>query len=119
MASRSLCYCTVNDFQPWYAVHDELADLIPLFLGEARERLARLHELLPQVTSSSQALLGARRELHTLEGSSRMLGFAALATLCRDGQGLLADESSLPIPAVASVLHRVGDALAEIASHAQ
>ena len=99
-------------------MHEDLADLIPLFLGEARERLARLHELLPQVGISPEALHGARRELHTLEGSSRMLGLGGLATLCRDGQGMLADEVALPIAAVADVLDHVGIALDELASAA-
>ena len=94
---------------------DELADLIPLFLGEARERLARLYELLPQMGQSPPALLAARRELHTIEGSSRMLGFAAMATLCREGQTLLAEEASIPTEQVAGLLDRVREALAAVA----
>ena len=93
---------------------DELADLIPLFLGEARERLARLYELLPQVASAPPALLAARRELHTLEGSSRMLGFATMATICREGQALLADETTIATDHVAALLDRVRDALASV-----
>jgi chemotaxis protein histidine kinase CheA len=96
-------------------VDEELADLIPLFLGEARERLARLHELLPQVEAAPQALHGARRELHTLEGSSRMLGLADLATLCRDGQSMLADDRAIPLERLGVLLGRVADALARVA----
>jgi len=97
-------------------VDDELADLIPLFLGEARERLSRLYELLPQVASHPPALLGARRELHTLEGSSRMLGFGSMANLCREGQTLLADERDLGVARVGELLVELGDLLATVAA---
>ena len=94
---------------------EELADLIPLFLGEARERLSRLHELLPQVGAHPPALLGARRELHTLEGSSRMLGFASMAAICREGQTLLADERDLAVARVRELLAQLGELLAAVA----
>ena len=97
---------------------DELADLIPLFIAEARERLARLYELLPQVASAPPALLAARRELHTLEGSSRMLGFGTMATICREGQALLAEDAAIATDHVAALLERMRDALAAVAGAA-
>lgn len=68
---------------------DELLDLIPLFLGEARERVERLLALASQLESSSAAVVEARREFHTLKGSCRMLKLSALGDLCHQGEELL------------------------------
>jgi chemotaxis protein histidine kinase CheA len=70
-------------------VDDELLDLIPLFVSEARERVERLLELAPQLESTAAAVVEARREFHTLKGSSRMLKLVVMADLCHQGEELL------------------------------
>ncbi len=67
----------------------EFADLIPLFVGEARGRLDRLAGLCPRVGAESHAATEARRELHTLKGAGRMLRLGAFAELCHAAEGVL------------------------------
>jgi len=57
----------------------EFADLLPLFVSEARERVEHLAALAPRLGGDPQAAAEARRELHTLKGAGRMLRLAALA----------------------------------------
>jgi chemotaxis protein histidine kinase CheA len=68
---------------------DDLAELFPLFLSEARGRVRQLVALAPQLVSSPGALATARRELHTLRGASRLIGFVWLADLSLEGEELL------------------------------
>jgi len=74
----------------------ELTELIPLFLSEARQRVGQLLALAPQLVSSPAALASARRELHTLRGASRLIGYGMLAELSLEGEALLqsVDEST-------------------------
>lgn len=61
---------------------DELLELVPVFVAEARERLQHLADLLPGVTYGSQPLIEIQRELHTLKGAGRMMSIAPFAELC-------------------------------------
>ena len=85
----------------------DLADLIPLFVGEVRGRLERLVGLCPAVESGPEAAAEARRELHTLKGAGRMLRLGAFAELCHAAEGLIQE----PRPGVVSLLTRVTDRL--------
>ncbi len=86
----------------------EFVDLIPLFVEEARDRLERLAAALPRLESDSQALVEAKRELHTVKGAGRMLQLGAIAELCH-----AAEEAVAQAPAnLASLLTRAVDALA-------
>ena len=67
----------------------DLADLIPLFVGEVRGRLERLAGLCPRVESDAAAAAEVRRELHTLKGAGRMLRLGAFAELCHAAEGVL------------------------------
>jgi chemotaxis protein histidine kinase CheA len=67
----------------------EFADLVPLFVGETRERLDRLAALAPRVAADAAAAAEARRELHTIKGAARMLGMATISDLCHRVEGEL------------------------------
>jgi chemotaxis protein histidine kinase CheA/CheY-like chemotaxis protein len=88
-------------------VDDELFDLIPLFMSEARERVEHLLELAPQVETSSSAVVEARREFHTLKGSCRMLKLPVLADLCHQGEEILESIGSGTGARVTSLLDRL------------
>jgi two-component system chemotaxis sensor kinase CheA len=70
-------------------VDPEFADLVPLFVEEARDRIERLATFLPQIEADAQAAVEVKRELHTLKGAGRMLRLAALAELCHTAEEIL------------------------------
>ena len=73
-------------------MNDDFADLIPLFVAECRERVDHLRLALAQVAedaSAAEAAARARRELHTLRGSCRLLDLDAMAELCRRAEELV------------------------------
>jgi two-component system chemotaxis sensor kinase CheA len=86
----------------------EFADLLPLFVGEARGRVERLSELAARLDEDGSAPPEARRELHTLKGAARMLGLAPLAELCHAAEGAL----KAPKHGTGALLTRVADGLA-------
>ena len=55
----------------------EFADLIPLFVEEARDRLERLATCVPRLEVDPQCVVEAKRELHTLKGAGRMMRIGA------------------------------------------
>lgn len=61
---------------------DDLLELVPVFVAEARERLQRLADLAPRSTSDSASRIEIQRELHTLKGAGRMMAIAPFAELC-------------------------------------
>lgn len=61
---------------------DELLELVPVFVAEARERLQHLADLVPEVAHGSEPLIEIKRELHTLKGAGRMMSIAPFAELC-------------------------------------
>src|SRR4029077_10953649 len=67
----------------------EFADLIPLFVEEARDRLERLASSVPRLEADPQAVVEAKRELHTLKGAGRMMRIGALAELCHAAEEVL------------------------------
>jgi chemotaxis protein histidine kinase CheA len=89
-------------------VEQEFSDLVPVFVEEARERLDRLATLVPRLPGDPEAVVATRRELHTLKGSSRMLGLGALAELCHAAEDALAEGH----PELAALLTRTIDRLA-------
>lgn len=68
----------------------EFADLVPLFVEEAKDRIERLATALPRLESEPLAMVEAKRELHTIKGAGRMLQLGALAELCHAAEELLA-----------------------------
>jgi two-component system chemotaxis sensor kinase CheA len=70
-------------------VDPEFADLVPLFVEEARDRIERLVTFVPQLDADAQAKVEVKRELHTLKGAGRMLRVAPLAELCHAAEELL------------------------------
>ncbi|MFZ5785981.1 MAG: hybrid sensor histidine kinase/response regulator [Acidobacteriota bacterium] len=86
----------------------EFADLVPLFVSEARGRIERLAQLAARVESDADALPEVRRELHTLKGAGRMLRLAPLAEVCHAAEGAMLGAR----PGQASLLTRVVDGLA-------
>lgn len=67
----------------------EFADLVPLFVEEARDRIERLATFLPQMDADPQAVVEVKRELHTLKGAGRMLQIAPLGELCHAAEEVL------------------------------
>jgi two-component system chemotaxis sensor kinase CheA len=70
-------------------VDSEFADLIPLFVEEARDRLERLATCVPRLEADPQSVVEAKRELHTLKGAGRMMRIGALAELCHAAEEVL------------------------------
>ncbi|MCL4839353.1 MAG: Hpt domain-containing protein, partial [Thermoanaerobaculia bacterium] len=68
---------------------DELAELVPVFVAEARERLGRLAELAPLLAADAGAAGEVKRELHTLKGAGRMMGLAPFGELCHAAEEAL------------------------------
>ncbi|HEV8628868.1 MAG TPA: ATP-binding protein, partial [Thermoanaerobaculia bacterium] len=93
---------------------DELLDLVPLFLSEARERVEHLLELAPQVETTQASVVEARREFHTLKGSCRMIKLAPLAELCHQGEELLDVVVASTGARVTAVLDRLSGMLEEV-----
>lgn len=85
----------------------EFADLVPLFVEEARDRIERLATFLPQMDADPQAVVEVKRELHTLKGAGRMLQIAPLGELCHAAEEVL---HARP-PGTIALLTRVVDEL--------
>ena len=88
-------------------IDPDLADLVPLFVSEARGRMEKLASLVPRVGEDVVATGEVRRELHTLKGAGRMLRLAAFAELCHAAEGAMQP----PGPGVERLLTRVVDRL--------
>lgn len=67
----------------------EFADLVPIFLEEARDRIERLATCVPLMDSDAQSIVEVKRELHTLKGAGRMLQIAPLAELCHAAEEVI------------------------------
>jgi chemotaxis protein histidine kinase CheA len=67
----------------------EFADLVPIFLEEARDRIERLATFVPLMESDAQSVVEVKRELHTLKGAGRMLQIAPLAELCHAAEEVI------------------------------
>jgi two-component system chemotaxis sensor kinase CheA len=96
----------------------EFADLIPLFVEEARDRLERLATNVPRLETDPLAVVEAKRELHTLKGAGRMMRIGALAELCHAAEEVL----QAARPGMIALLTRVVDdlsALVEAVSHGE
>ena len=68
------------------------ADLLEVFVEEAREELATIAELYPrwrEDAADQEALVRLRRAFHTLKGSGRMVGATALGELAWAAENLL------------------------------
>jgi two-component system chemotaxis sensor kinase CheA len=70
-------------------VDAEFADLVPIFLEEARDRIERLATFVPLLGSDAQSVVEVKRELHTLKGAGRMLQIAPLAELCHSAEEVI------------------------------
>ena len=88
----------------------EFADLVPLFVEEARDRIERLATFLPQLEADAQAAVEVKRELHTLKGAGRMLRLAALAELAHTAEEIL----HVHPPGTSGLLTRVVDHLSHM-----
>jgi two-component system chemotaxis sensor kinase CheA len=91
-------------------VDSEFADLIPLFVEEARDRLERLATCVPRLEADPQAVVEAKRELHTLKGAGRMMRIGALAELCHAAEEVL----HAARPGMIPLLTRVVDELTSL-----
>lgn len=87
---------------------DELLELVPVFVAEARERLQRLADLVPALGRGPEALVEIKRELHTLKGAGRMMAIAPFAELCHATEELVLSRP----PALPGLLLAAHDALA-------
>jgi two-component system chemotaxis sensor kinase CheA len=85
----------------------EFADLVPLFVEEARDRLERFASSIPHLEADPQSVVEAKRELHTLKGAGRMMRIGALAELCHAAEEVL----HAARPGMIPLLTRVADEL--------
>ncbi|MFY9819917.1 MAG: response regulator [Thermoanaerobaculia bacterium] len=85
----------------------EFADLIPLFVEEARDRLERLATHVPRLETDAQSAIEVKRELHTLKGAGRMMRIGDLAELCHAAEEVL----HAARPGMVALLTRVVDEL--------
>src|SRR5580698_9817329 len=70
---------------------EEMRELLEIFLEEGQERLgrvARAVEGLAEAKDRTPLLDEIDRELHTLKGSARMLGYTALGRLVHEMESL-------------------------------
>jgi chemotaxis protein histidine kinase CheA/CheY-like chemotaxis protein len=88
----------------------EFADLVPLFVEEARDRIERLATCVARLESDPHSAVEAKRELHTLKGAVRMLRLAPLAELCHAAEEVL----HTPRPGVVQLMTRVVDELSSM-----
>jgi chemotaxis protein histidine kinase CheA/CheY-like chemotaxis protein len=91
-------------------VDPEFADLVPLFVEEARDRMERLATFVPQLDADGQAKVEVKRELHTLKGAGRMLRIGPLAELCHAAEEVLHVHG----PGTVGLLTRVVDDLSRM-----
>jgi two-component system chemotaxis sensor kinase CheA len=91
-------------------VDPEFADLVPLFVEEARDRIERLATFVPQLDADGQAKVEVKRELHTLKGAGRMLQIGPLAELCHAAEEVLHVHG----PGTVGLLTRVVDQLSRM-----
>lgn len=89
-------------------MEQEFADLVPVFVEEARDRVDHLASVAGQVAGGGEPGTIAKRELHTLKGSARMLGLGGLAELCHAAE----DAVAAGHPRLGDLLTRTTDALA-------
>jgi two-component system chemotaxis sensor kinase CheA len=91
----------------------DFADLVPLFVEESRDRLERLTGSLGRLAFDAEALVEARRELHTLKGAGRMLRLQNFAELCHAGEELLhrGRTGSPALSGAIPLLLKIGDQL--------
>ena len=94
----------------------EFADLIPLFVEEARDRLERLASSVPRLEADPQSVVEAKRELHTLKGAGRMMRIGALAELCHAAEEVLHAARPGMIPLLTRVVDELSS-LVESVSH--
>jgi len=93
----------------------EFADLIPVFLEEARDRVERLASEVSKVETDSEALAVAKRELHTLKGAGRMLQLTAMAELCHAAEELLLSEAETKVPLLTRAVDRLATMVDQVA----
>ena len=89
----------------------EFSDLIPVFVEEARDRIDRLATHVSSLDGDGESMAVAKRELHTLKGSARMLQIDAMAQLCHAAEEALVAEEA---PGRQALLTRAVDRLAEM-----
>ncbi|HYO15062.1 MAG TPA: response regulator [Thermoanaerobaculia bacterium] len=82
----------------------EFADLVPLFVEEARDRLERLATHVPRLEADPQSAVEAKRELHTLKGAGRMMRIGLLAEVCHAAEEVLHDRPPGMIPLLTRVV---------------
>jgi two-component system, chemotaxis family, sensor kinase CheA len=85
-------------------VDPEFADLVPLFVEEARDRLERLATHVPRLEADPQSAVEAKRELHTLKGAGRMMRIGLLAEVCHAAEEVLHDRPPGMIPLLTRVV---------------
>jgi two-component system, chemotaxis family, sensor kinase CheA len=85
-------------------VDPEFADLVPLFVEEARDRLERLATHVPRLEADAQSAVEAKRELHTLKGAGRMMRIGLLAEVCHAAESVLHDRPPGMIPLLTRVV---------------
>lgn len=91
----------------------EFSDLIPVFVEEARDRMDRLATHVSSL-DDADSLSIAKRELHTLKGSARMLQLSGMAQLCHAAEEALVGGEGGEVASRQALLTRAVDRLAQM-----
>ena len=96
-------------------------ELLEAFREEGQEILGRMEQELQRWEGegdTSKALAGLRRELHTLKGGARAVGWSALGDLGHSTETLLEDETQVSVNSdkVISLIQEVHDLIAVVIS---
>lgn len=85
------------------------SELLPLFLAEASDRLVTLRQLCEGGLGDreSEERRAAKRELHTLKGAARLMGFGTMAELCHHAEDALDQAISSGPSAVLELLGEI------------
>ena len=93
------------------------ADLVELFIQEAREEVAAIETAFPRWADNAaqlEALVRVRRAFHTLKGSGRMVGARAVSEFAWSIESLLNRVINGTLPRSAEIVEVMADAVAEL-----
>jgi chemotaxis protein histidine kinase CheA len=98
----------------------ELAQLIPLFVEEVRDRLDHLATLAPQLGrddgEDGEAKVLVKRELHTVKGAARMLQLGQVAELCHAAEEMVESPPADLVPLLVRAVDRLSAMVDDVAA---
>lgn len=96
-----------------------LDDLLPLFLGEARDRLEKVSGVLGRGQQDAASLGEVKRQLHALKGACRMMRLTELSELCHEAESTLEVTDDDSIDQLVQALDHITTKVEELAAEQQ